>query len=445
MPDTAAISLAAVGKAYKLYPNRISLAMDALGLNRLLPWKRPSFPEHWALRGIDLGISRGERVGIIGRNGAGKTTLLRLVSGIAAPTTGSVSVAGRVQALLDTGLGFHPDFTGLENIKASLVYNGLRRDEYAVALQEVIDFVELGEYLHQPLKIYSLGMQARLSFAAATAIRPDILIIDEVMGAGDAYFQSKCADRMKQLTAGGATLLLASHSMQQIIQFCDRAVWIEQGKIVGHGDCLEVVKAYEAHVRRLDDQRLRSENARRLNNVRPQAFGAASSAPEASPPHELVGGGPEGRRLSRWKGLPGPKIYDVKLLDDAGHEGTVFETGSRLEFKIFFNAENAGTYNCRFVILLFAMDGKPITLHCSDYLDLILFSGEQREISLLYDPVMLGNGDYVFSVAIYQSLELDDPSTAEIYDLLDRSYHFKVFSKHPHDQSVFHHPARWSV
>jgi lipopolysaccharide transport system ATP-binding protein len=279
MSDDAAIRLAGVGKMYKLFGSRADNLLDAVGFGQLFPWHRVSYQEFWALRGIELDLSRGARVGIIGRNGAGKTTLLKLITGNLAPTEGTLAVNGDVQALLEAGAGFHPDFTGYENIRASLVYQGLTSDEIDSAASDIAEFTELGEFLAQPLKTYSAGMHARLAFATATVVRPDVLIIDEILGAGDAYFLGKSAERMKQLVGSGATILLVSHSMAQITQICDRAIWLERGRVVADGPALDVVKTYERHIRELEDKRLRAKNARRRSG---ESVSTAFDAPEAT-------------------------------------------------------------------------------------------------------------------------------------------------------------------
>ncbi len=204
---------------------------------------------------------------MIGRNGAGKTTLLKLVTGGLVPTEGSIHVDGSVQALLDAGGGLHPEFTGIENIRAALTYQGLSSGELRGAERDIDDFTELGEFLHQPFKTYSLGMQARLAFAIATTVEPDILIVDEVLGAGDAYFLGKSVERMRDLVAGGATALIVSHALDQIARFCDEAVWLERGRVVGRGPTTEVLKEYDKYIRVLDDRRLRAWNEK--NRGRP--------------------------------------------------------------------------------------------------------------------------------------------------------------------------------
>lgn len=258
-----AILLTDVGKMYKIFSSRRDNLVDALGLSKVLPLRESRHREFWALRGIDLTVERGARIGVIGRNGAGKSTLLKLITGALALTEGTLEVNGTIQALIDAGAGFHPEFTGYENIHASLTYQGFSREELAAARDDIEEFTELGEFLEQPMKTYSLGMQARLAFATATAIKPEILVVDEVLGAGDAYFITKSVERMNQITSSGASMLIVSHSLAQITQLCDEAIWLERGRIVARGRSIDVVKQYERYVRELDEARIRDRNLKR--------------------------------------------------------------------------------------------------------------------------------------------------------------------------------------
>lgn len=247
---------------YKIFSSRTDNLVDALGLGWLTR-RQTRFREFWALRGIDLTVPHGARVGVIGRNGAGKSTLLKLITGTLAPTEGRIELQGSVQALMDAGAGFHPEFTGYENIHAALTYQGFGKEQLAEAERDIAEFTELGKFLEQPLKTYSLGMQARLAFATATAVRPELLVIDEVLGAGDAYFISKSVERMQQITESGASMLIVSHALSQITQLCQEAIWLERGRIVMQGRSLDVVKAYERYIRELEDARIRDRNEKR--------------------------------------------------------------------------------------------------------------------------------------------------------------------------------------
>ena len=262
--EDLAIRIENVGKMYKVFPSRWENFVDALGLHRLLPWRARKFREFWALRGIDLSVRRGQRIGIIGCNGAGKSTLLKLITGNIPPTEGHLSVAGEVHALMSTGAGFHPEFTGRENIEASLIYQGLSTVEIAAAIEEISEFTELAEFIDQPFKTYSAGMQARLTFATATTIQPDILIIDEILGAGDGYFISKSTERITRLVEEtGATVLIVTHALEMTVRFCEEAIWIDRGRVVQRGNSLEVVKAYQKYLRERNERRLRAKNQAR--------------------------------------------------------------------------------------------------------------------------------------------------------------------------------------
>ncbi|MBC7204442.1 MAG: ATP-binding cassette domain-containing protein, partial [Pusillimonas sp.] len=200
------------------------------------------------------------RVGLVGRNGAGKSTLLKLIAGLIQPSAGTVRVRGNVQALMELGTGFHPEFTGRANVLSSFAYQGITGAHARKLLDDVLEFAELDDFIDKPVKTYSSGMYSRLAFAAATAVRPEILIIDEILGAGDSYFASKSAKRMRTLTAEGATVLFVSHDMSAVQMICDRAVWIERGRIVADGDPIEVGRSYAASIRKQEELRLRAIN-----------------------------------------------------------------------------------------------------------------------------------------------------------------------------------------
>jgi lipopolysaccharide transport system ATP-binding protein len=256
-----AIQIKELGKSYKLFSRSSEKILDALGLSKLVFWRKCHYQEFWALRHLNLDIRKGERIGFIGRNGAGKSTLLKIICSNISPTEGIVSVNGHVQALLELGTGFHPEFTGRENIRASLAYNGLTPIQIAEKEEDIVDFAELEEFIDQPIKTYSAGMYARLAFSAATAIEPEILIIDEVLGAGDAYFTGKCVERMKKLThESGATVLFVSHDLSSVQALCDRAVWIQRGQIRQDGKPLDIIKNYSALVRKEEETRLRARD-----------------------------------------------------------------------------------------------------------------------------------------------------------------------------------------
>lgn len=250
------IELASIAKMYRIFRSPRHRMIEALGF----PVARSSYDEFWAVRNMSLTIKPGERVGLVGRNGAGKSTLLKLIAGLIQPTEGKVNVRGKVQALMELGTGFHPEFTGRTNVMSSFAYQGVTGAKARKLLEDVLEFAELEEFIDKPVKTYSSGMYSRLAFAAATAIRPEILIIDEILGAGDSYFAGKSAKRMRTLTAQGTTVLFVSHDMSAVQMICDRAIWIERGRIVADGDPIEIGRSYAASIRKQEELRLRAIN-----------------------------------------------------------------------------------------------------------------------------------------------------------------------------------------
>lgn len=205
---------------------------------------RNSAEEFWALNGVSFEVDRGEAVGIIGRNGAGKSTLLKVLSRIVEPTSGRAELRGRVGSLLEVGTGFHPELTGRENIYLNGSVLGMTRREIARKFNEIVAFSEVEQFLDTPVKRYSSGMFVRLAFAVAVHLEPEILIIDEVLAVGDATFQKRCLDAMRNVAASGRTVLVVSHQLDVINRLCKRAMWLDRGKIVTTGPAADVVAAY---------------------------------------------------------------------------------------------------------------------------------------------------------------------------------------------------------
>ena len=198
----------------------------------------------WALRDVHLSIPAGRMVGIIGHNGSGKSTLLQLMGKVMHPDEGRVQTHGRIGALLSLSAGFHPDLTGRDNVYISGVINGLTRREVADRFDSIVAFAEIDQFIDMPLRTYSSGMQMRLGFAISTHVRPDILLIDEVLAVGDMAFQRKCLDRIKRFKAEGASIVLVSHSTDEIGELCDEALWLRRGRVMGHGKAGDVVNQY---------------------------------------------------------------------------------------------------------------------------------------------------------------------------------------------------------
>jgi len=235
------VTVAALGKAYKQYPSQRTRLKEWL-----LPWSKPCHSLKWILKDISFIVQPGEAVGVIGVNGAGKSTLLKLLTGTTQPTLGSVKLEGRVAAMLELGMGFHPDFTGRQNVYMAGQLLGYGMGELEGLMPEIEAFAEIGEYIDQPVRIYSSGMQMRLAFSVATARRPDILVVDEALAVGDAYFQHKSFDRIREYRRKGTTLLIVSHDKVAIQSICDRAILLDAGRLAMEGHPEAVMDYYNA-------------------------------------------------------------------------------------------------------------------------------------------------------------------------------------------------------
>lgn len=230
-----------LGKAYKQYPSRKA---------RLAEWVLPFMGDRhkklWVLKEVTFSIDQGEAVGVVGINGAGKSTLLKIITGITQPTTGCVEANGRVAALLELGMGFHPEFTGRQNVFMAGQLLGYSVDDITTLFPAIEAFAEIGAYIDKPIRTYSSGMQVRLAFSLATASRPDLLIVDEALSVGDAYFQHKSFDRIRMFREKGTTLLIVSHNRSAIQSICDRAVLLDEGNVIKQGHPDEVLDFYNA-------------------------------------------------------------------------------------------------------------------------------------------------------------------------------------------------------
>ncbi len=237
----------------------------------------------WALRDVSFTIAEGERVGIIGRNGAGKSTLLKLLSRVIAPSAGRAEIRGRVASLLEVGTGFNPLLAGRENIYLNAALLGLSRKQVEERLDDIVAFAELGRFIDEPIRVYSTGMRARLGFAIAAHIDPDVLMLDEVLSVGDASFQAKCLQRVGELVGADRTLVFVSHSVPAVRRFCDRCLWLDRGEVVMDGPVVAVTEAYE-------EKSLKVKGVFRASERKPPATASlpGGAPPQEEPPARLV-------------------------------------------------------------------------------------------------------------------------------------------------------------
>lgn len=248
------ITVSQLGKAYKNYPSRWSRLAEWL-----IPFSKKRHTMKWVLQDLNFTVSAGEAVGIVGINGAGKSTLLKMITGTTQPTSGSVNVQGRVAALLELGMGFHPDFSGRQNAIMAGQLLGYSVEELNRLMPEIEAFAEIGDYIDQPVRVYSSGMQMRLAFSVATAHRPDILIVDEALSVGDTYFQHKSFDRIREFNKLGTTLLIVSHDKGAVQGICDRAILLNAGRLAMEGEPEAVMDYYNAMLADRGNLRVRQD------------------------------------------------------------------------------------------------------------------------------------------------------------------------------------------
>lgn len=434
-----------VEKTYRIYDSRIDMALDKFGFNSVLRWKRSGKPKEFtALKNVHLTVEKGERIGIVGRNGAGKTTLLRLINGAASnsiqPTVGKISVDGEVYALMGIESA-NPNMSGRENARAALVNHGLSGDRLQEALDDVATFVDLGQFIDQPFQTYSLGMGMRLNFAIATALSPEIILIDEVLGAGDIQFAKKAAARMRKLIFSGCTSILVSHSLELIEEFCDRVIWLRDGQIAGDGPASEVLSSYSTFAA-ASDGASKAFEWRRMEPVRPPYIGGAFvaralSEAEGRPPDAISPSAFDGQQVRNPEASSGnPRILNAELFATSDSD-RVLHVGHPLRLEVDVNTGNScSDFLCAFE--LYTLDGKRIAR----------FVGEETRgragsivISLDISELYLGGREYLGTIALLDPAHPESLSNA--FDLASGAIYAPVSSSNDIDPPIIHHPAFW--
>lgn len=433
---TPAIDLSHVTKVYRRYSRRRQFATlkSALLSGSLISDLKPD-ETFAALKDATFSVPAGSTYGVMGRNGSGKSTALKLVAGITKPTAGTVTVHGRISALIELGAGFHPEISGRENVFINGIMLGLTKREIGRRFDEIVDFAELKDFIDAPVKTYSSGMYMRLGFAVAIHVDPDVLLVDEVLAVGDEAFAHKCLDKFGDFRRRGKTILLVTHSLSMIERFCDEALWLDHGEVQTTGDPTRVVGAYRTSVEVGEEALLAASDAKAAEAA--VAAGADPDMPRPDDPVETGEGPADMFRATegRW-GTREVEITDVTIVGAGNQAGHVFHTGERVMIRLALRAASPVT-DFVFGIGIFNAEGvccygtntdleeyKPVELSGDGYAELIL------------NRLDLVEGTYKLDVAVHKR----DGYPYDYHRLL---YTFRIKSP-VKDVGIFRPPHAWA-
>lgn len=447
MKSDNAIEVRNVQKHFKVYKDKGHMLRE-----RLIHLNRNKYEMREVLRGISFDVKKGESVGLIGKNGCGKSTTLKLLTKILRPNGGTIDIQGRVCSLIELGAGFHPDMSGRENIYINASIFGIKAKEVDQRLNDIIRFSELEEFIDNPVRTYSSGMYMRLAFSVAINVDADILLIDEILAVGDNAFQTKCFNKLKSLKDQGTTIVIVSHALGQVERLCDRAIWIDEGRIRDDGPARKVCKEYlekmeESRLERaeleyrmeLEEQKKRElEEEKRKKETeqqqKEQKILQERKQKEEEKQKQLLEekkreekkrkaschdiatqSGPDARREGNWK----VKFTEVKLLDAKGNERLEFNPGEKIVIKMKYSAEQIGT-KLNFIIGITRNDW----LYCygatsKDSTGSYYLSGKNGDVEFTIDSLNLLGGIYFLDVRIRSEVD-------EVFDNIYSLIQFKV-------------------
>lgn len=403
---TTAIQAKDLGKAYQMYDKPIHRLMDLV-----LPGKRCK--EFWAVKNLYLDVPHGSTVGIIGENGAGKSTLLKLLTGITSPTTGEVHVNGRIASLLELGAGFHPEFSGRENVYLNCSILGMSDEEIDERFESIVAFSELGDFIDRPVKTYSSGMYVRLGFSVASSVNPDILLIDEALSVGDEHFKGKCINRLNEFREQGKTTIFVSHDMGAIKSMCQWVVLMDKGEVLEQGTADKVADEYLKRAHERGNERL-------------------------STLHQQVSEYP------RW-GTGEIETLDIELFGAGGEKTHVFKPGEPFSVRIRYRAHE-DTHAPVFGIGIYRSDGSYLNgsnhlwrEHPIDF-DSVK-AGEEGEVTMGFDALPLLTGQYYLTTFLYDHAK----AAPTAIDHREHAVTFEVLDPAARQHGMLFLPTRWTV
>ncbi len=411
--DEYKIEACHVSKAFKMYDTPMDKLKEALSLS-----DKDRHTVFYAVSDLSFRVKKGQILGIMGRNGSGKSTLLKMIAGIYEPTSGTIKVSGRISSLLELGMGFNMEYTGIENIFFYGTLMGIPKSRMEEKLQAVVDFAEIGDYVYQPVKTYSSGMFARLAFSCAVHVEPDILIVDEILSVGDMRFQAKCFRKFKEFKEAGATILYVGHDVSVMRSFCDTAMWIDQGRLVDLGDPVFVSAEYTEYMHVEDFAEF---TGYRLKNKEIQKTEKKKKDPKKQ--SSKIDGSRFPDSIAHWGMFPG-LVQSVKMCDQKGDSKRVFSPDETMRIELDFLIGKE--IDAQYLSAAFAVkNSEGIDLIVKTTFDEnIRFYGSKRwQVSFEFVP-RLANGDYYLVIALENRREI--PIT--YYEYIEGACYFKSYT-----------------
>ncbi|MCR4431950.1 MAG: ABC transporter ATP-binding protein [Tepidanaerobacteraceae bacterium] len=406
------IKVSDVWKKFRIYHDR-GLTLK----EKILFRNRNKFEDRWVLKGINLNIKKGETVGLIGENGSGKSTLLKLLTKIIYPNRGQIEIYGKVSSLLELGAGFHPDMTGRENIYTNASIFGLTKSEIDKKLDDIIAFSELEEFIDNPVRTYSSGMYMRLAFSVAINVEPDILLIDEILAVGDANFQKKCFDKLKEFKKINTTIVIVTHDLGSVEKLCDKAVWVHEGVIQDNGEPKKVVDAYLQFMNQKREDIVEREYSKEEQERSPKSEELEEIRPgEAQPEQSMINNQCE----QRW-GSREVEIIDVRMINENSETKHFFTCGEKVTIQISYK-KHKDMDEYVFGIGIFNQDGISCygTNTCIDKIKINKIN-LQGTVEFIIEELLLVEGRYSLDVAIHAE-------DGRAYDYYRNVYEFEIGS-----------------